>query len=126
MDNQISLLCSSLDVASHSPQQVCIITNTSTPPLPLQSVMAFCLWHEGDLYDDWSTAGLAMSDDTELQVIADGIHQAYDVSLEDVCQVHVFSNSSNVLHLSLDVFITQDSTCPSPFVRCWCPGSDTI
>jgi hypothetical protein len=21
---------------------------------------------------------------------------------------------------------TLDNTCPSPFVRCWCPGSDTI
>jgi hypothetical protein len=38
-----------------------------------------------------------MSDDTELRAIADGICQAYNVGLEDVHQVHVFSNSSNML-----------------------------
>jgi hypothetical protein len=70
---------------------------------PLQSVVAFCLWHERDLYDDWSAAGLAMSDGTKLQAIADGIHQAYDVGLEDIHQVHVFSNSANVLCLTMDM-----------------------
>jgi hypothetical protein len=65
--------------------------------------MVFRLWHEGDLYDDWSAANLATSDNTKLQAIADGIHQAYDVGLEDVCQVHAFSDSTNVLHLTMDV-----------------------
>jgi hypothetical protein len=67
MDNWINLLHSSVDVASHSPQHMCIVTDMSTPPLPLQSVVAFHLWHEGDLYDDWSAAGLAMSDNAKLQ-----------------------------------------------------------
>jgi hypothetical protein len=66
MDDCINLLHSSVDAASHSPQHMCIVTNMSTPPLPLQSVVAFCLWHEGDLYNNWYAAGLAMSDDTEL------------------------------------------------------------
>jgi hypothetical protein len=66
MADWINLLHSSVDVASHSPQRICIVTDTSTPSLPLQSVMAFCLWHEGDLYDDWSAAGLAMSDNAKL------------------------------------------------------------
>jgi hypothetical protein len=66
MDNWINLLCSSVDVASHSSQHVCIVTDTFTPPLPLQSVAAFCPWHEGDLYDDWPAAGLAMSDNAKL------------------------------------------------------------
>jgi hypothetical protein len=57
MANQINLLHDSVDVASHSPQRICIVTDMSTPSLPLQSVTAFCLWHEGDLYDDWSAAG---------------------------------------------------------------------
>jgi hypothetical protein len=70
--------------------------------LPLQSAMAFCLWHEGDLYDDWSAASLAMSDDAKLQAIMDGIHEAYNVGLEDVCQVHVFFKSSNTLHLTMN------------------------
>jgi hypothetical protein len=73
------------------------------PSLPLQSVVAFCLWHEGDLYDNWSAASLATSDDTKLQAIADGIHQAYSVGLEDVCQVHVFSNSTNALCFTMDM-----------------------
>jgi hypothetical protein len=73
------------------------------PLLPLQSVTAFCLWHEGDLYNDWSAAGLATFDNAELQAIADGICQAYNVGLEDIHQVHVFSNSSNMLHLTMDM-----------------------
>jgi hypothetical protein len=101
--DRINLLHGSVDVASHFPQCVCIVTDMSTPPLPLQSVAAFQLWHEGDLYDDWSAAGLATSDDTRLQAIVDGIHQAYNVGLEDVHQVHVFSDSANVLHLTMDM-----------------------
>jgi hypothetical protein len=103
MADQINLLHSSVDAAPHSPQHICIVTNASTPPLPLQSVVAFCLWHEGDLYDDWSAASLAMSDNAELQAIVDSIHQAYNVGLEDVHQVHVFSNSANVLCLTMDM-----------------------
>jgi hypothetical protein len=103
MADQINLLCSSVDAASHSPQRICIVTDTSTPPLPLKSVAAFCLWHEGDLYDDWSAAGLSTSDDTELRAIADGVRQAYDVGLEDVQRVHVFSDSANMLRLTMDM-----------------------
>jgi hypothetical protein len=84
MADQINLLHGSINAASHSPQRICIVTDVSTPSLPLQSVAAFRLWHEGDLYNDWSAAGLATSDDAELQAIADGIRQAYDVGLEDV------------------------------------------
>jgi hypothetical protein len=102
MANQINLLHGSVDVASHSPQCICIVTDTSTPSLPLQSVVAFCLWHEGDLYNNWSAAGLAMSDDAELRAIADSIRQVYNVGLEDVCQVHVFSDSANMLCLTMD------------------------
>jgi hypothetical protein len=75
----------------------------NTPSLPLQSVTAFCLWHEGDLYDNWSAAGLSTSDNAKLRAIADSIHQAYDVGLEDIQQVHVFSDSTNMLHLTMDV-----------------------
>jgi hypothetical protein len=66
MADQINLLHGSVDAASHSPQCICIVTDMSTPSLPLQSVAAFHLWHEGDLYDNWSAAGLAMSDNAEL------------------------------------------------------------
>jgi hypothetical protein len=66
MADRINLLYGSVDVAYHSPQCICIVTDVSTPPLPLQSVVAFCLWHEGDLYDDWPAASLATSDNTEL------------------------------------------------------------
>jgi hypothetical protein len=49
MANRINLLHGSVDAASHSPQCICIVTDASTPSLPLQSVAAFRLWHEGDL-----------------------------------------------------------------------------
>jgi hypothetical protein len=103
MADWINLLHSSVDAASHSPQCMCIFTDVSTPPLPLQLVTAFCLWHEGDLYADWSAAGLAISDNAKLQAITDGICQVYSVGLEDVCQVHVVSDSSNVFHLTMDM-----------------------
>jgi hypothetical protein len=103
MADRINLLHSSVNAASHSPQRICIVTDVSTPPLPLQSVAAFHLWHEGDLYDDWSAAGLSMSNETELRAIMDGICQAYNIGLEDVQQVHVFSNSANALRLIMDM-----------------------
>jgi hypothetical protein len=102
MADRINLLRGSVDAASHSPQRICIVTDASNPSLPLQSVVAFRLWHEGDLYDDWSAAGLSTSDNAELRAIADGVRQAYNVGLEDVRQVHVFSNSANALHLTMD------------------------
>jgi hypothetical protein len=58
MADRINLLHGSIDVASHFPQRICIVTDVSTPSLPLQSVTVFHLWHEGDLYDNWSAAGL--------------------------------------------------------------------
>jgi hypothetical protein len=103
MADRINLLCGSVDVASHSPQRICIVTDASNLSLPLQSVAAFRLWHEGDLYDDWSAAGLSTSDDTKLGAIADRVHQAYNVGLEDVQQVHVFSDSTNALRLTMDM-----------------------
>jgi hypothetical protein len=57
MAGRINLLRGSVDAASHSPQHIYIVTDVSTPSLPLQSVAAFRLWHEGDLYDNWSAAG---------------------------------------------------------------------
>jgi hypothetical protein len=66
MADRINLLHSSVDVASHSPQHICIVTDMSTPSLLLHSVTVFCLWHEGDLYDNWSAASLATSDDAKL------------------------------------------------------------
>jgi hypothetical protein len=102
MADRINLLRSSVYAASHYPQRICIVTGASTPPLPLQSVAAFRLWHVGDLYDAWSAAGLSMSDDTELQAIVDRVRQAYNVGLEDVRQVHVFSDSANALCLTMD------------------------
>jgi ribonuclease HI len=103
MADRINLLHSSVDATSHSPQRICIVTDMSTPSLPLQSVTAFRLWRDGDLYDNWSAASLATSDDTELQAITDGICEAYGVGLEDVHQVHVFSDSEKVLCLTMDV-----------------------
>jgi hypothetical protein len=103
MADRINLLRGSIDAASNSPQRICIVTDASTPSLPLQSVAAFRLWHEGDLYDDWSAAGLSMSDDAKLRAIADRVCQAYNVGLEDVQQVHVFSDSANALCLTMDV-----------------------
>jgi ribonuclease HI len=95
-------LAREVDAASHSPQRVCIVTDASTPPLPLQSVAAYRVWWEGDLYTDWRSAGLATSDDAELQAIAAGVDQAYDIGLEDIHQVHLFSDSTNVLRLCMD------------------------
>jgi hypothetical protein len=84
-----------------TPPSASVLSQTHLP-LPYPSSQSFCLWHEGDLYDNWSAAGLAMSDDAKLQAITDGICQAYNVGLEDIHQVHVFSNSTNVLHLTMD------------------------
>jgi hypothetical protein len=108
-----------------APPNTSALSQTRPPlPYPLQSVVAFCLWHEAYLYDDWSAAGLATSDNTELQAIVDGVCQAYNVGLKDVHQVHVFSNSTNTLHLTMDMshHSGQHSSCP--FAKCWCLGSN--
>jgi hypothetical protein len=96
-------LAREVDTASHSHQSVCIVTDASIPPLPLQSVAAYRVWQEGDLYSDWRAAGLSTSDDAELQAIAAGVDQAYDIGLKDIRQVHVFSDSTNALRLCMDV-----------------------
>jgi hypothetical protein len=101
--DRINLLRGSIDAASYNPQRICIVTDASNLSLPLQSVAAFRLWHEADLYDDWSAAGLSMSDNAKLRAIADRVRQAYNVGLEDVQQVHVFSDSANALCLTMDV-----------------------
>jgi hypothetical protein len=44
-----------------------------------------------------------MSDNAELQAIADGIVRPMMLVLEDVCQVHVFSDSANALCLTMDM-----------------------
>jgi hypothetical protein len=44
-----------------------------------------------------------MSDNPKLRAIMEGVRQAYNVGLEDVQQVHVFSDSVNVLCLTMDV-----------------------
>jgi hypothetical protein len=103
MANWINLLHGSVNAVSNSPQHIYIVADMSIPSLPLQSVAVFRPWHEGDLYDDWSAAGLAMSDDAKLQAIADGICQVYNVGLEDIHQVHVFSDSANALCLTMDM-----------------------
>jgi hypothetical protein len=110
-------LAREVDAASHSPQHVCIVTDASTPPPPLQSVAAYRVWQEGDLYTDWRSAGLSTSDDAELQAIAAGVDQAYDIGLEDVCQVHVFSNSTNALRLFMDT--SHHSGQPASLAICW-------
>jgi hypothetical protein len=134
MADRINLLRGSVDAASHSPQHICIITDASNPPLPLQSVAAFRLWHEGDLYDDWSAAGLSTSDDAELRAIADRVRQAYNIGLEDVRQIHVFSDSANALrltmdashhsgqHTSLSICTHAAHTPPAICWRCWRAG----
>jgi hypothetical protein len=57
MADQINLLHGSINAASQSPQRICIVTDASTPSLPLQSVAVFHPWREGDLYNNWSAAG---------------------------------------------------------------------
>jgi hypothetical protein len=87
----------------HTPPNASVLLRTRLlppPPLPLQSVAAFRVWQEGDLYSDWRAAGLSTSDDAELQAIAAGVDQAYDIGLEDVRQV--FSDSTNALRHCMD------------------------
>jgi hypothetical protein len=110
-------LACKVDAASHSPQRVCIVTDASMPPLPLQSVAAYRVWQEGDLYTDWRSAGLSTSDDAELQAIVAGVDQAYDIGLKDVRQVHVFSDSTNALCLCMDA--SHHSGQPASLAICW-------
>jgi hypothetical protein len=67
-----------------------------------------------------------MSDNAKLQAITDGIHQAYDVGLEDTHQVHVFSNSLNTLHLTMDMSHYLGQHLFLSICKVWCLGSDTI
>lgn len=88
----------------------------STLPLPLQAITEYRTWHNGNLYEDWHTAGLSTSDNTELLALTAGIHQAHNIGLEDVCQIHVFSNSTNVLCHCLDT--SHHSGQPASLIIC--------
>jgi hypothetical protein len=74
-----------------------------TRPYPSSQLRLSASGMRGDLYDNWSAAGLSTSDDAELRAITDGVCQAYNVGLEDVQQVHIFSNSANALRLTMDM-----------------------
>jgi hypothetical protein len=68
---------------------------------------------------------LSTSDGAKLQAIVDRVCQAYNVGLEDVQQVHVFSNSANALCLTMDMSHHLGQHLSLPFAKCWCLGSDT-
>jgi hypothetical protein len=122
MADWINLLHGSIDVASHSPQHICIVTDMSTPSLPLQSVTAFRLWHEGDLYNDWSAAGLmtwnceqSRTGSVKPMMLVWRTYDKYMSSLTlQTCSASQWT-----------CLIIQDNTCPFPFAKCWCLGSDT-
>jgi hypothetical protein len=125
MDNHFNLLHGSVGVASHLPQQVCIVTDASTPPLPLQSVTAFCLWHEGT------------STMTGLQLVLPRLmmlncKQSQMASIKHTILVwrmyarYMSSPTPQTCSISQCMCLTTwDNTCPYPFVKCWCLGSDT-
>lgn len=97
-----NVLFSAVSAASNLADRICIVTDASTPPLPLQSIAAYHVWYGGDLYDDWAAASLTTSDDAELHAITGGIFQANNIGLENVHQVHIFSNSTNMLQHCMD------------------------
>jgi hypothetical protein len=116
MKDRLDALSREVEESSNSPLRVCIVTDASTPPLPLQSVSAYRLWFDGALYSDWSAAGLSTSDDAELQAIARGVVQASDVGLFDVHDLHIFSDSTNALRHALDA--SHHSGQPSSLLIC--------
>jgi hypothetical protein len=91
MADWINLLHGSVNAASYSPQRICIVTDTSTPSLPLQSVVVFHLWPEGT--STTTSLQLVLLHLTTLNCKQSRMASVI-VGLEDVCQVHVFSNSA--------------------------------
>jgi hypothetical protein len=125
MADQINLLCGSVNAASHSPQHICIVTDMSTPSLPLQSVVAFHLWHEGT----YMTTGLQP---VFLRLMTPNCEQSQTGSVKPTMLVWRMYNkymSSPTLQTHSAShwtrLTTRDNTCPYPSAKCWCLGSDT-
>jgi hypothetical protein len=125
--DRINLLRGSVDAASHSPQRIRIVTDTSTPPHPYPSSQ-LRLSASGTRGTSMTTGlqpvflCLTTPNCEQLQtgsvkptMLAWRMYDKYMSSLTLRTR-----SASQWTHLT-----TRDSTCPCPFAKCWCLGSDT-
>jgi hypothetical protein len=117
MADQINLLHDSVDAASHSLQHICIVTDTSTPSLPLLvkgTPMMTCLQPVLPCLMMLNCEKSRMAS-IRLTMLVWKMYIRYMSS--PTLQTHSVQQWM--------CLITWDSTCPYPFAKCWCLGSNT-
>jgi hypothetical protein len=124
MADRINLLRSSVDAASHSPQRICIVTDTSTP-YPSSQSRLFASGIRGTSM----TTGLWP---VFLHLTTPNCKQLQTGSVKPtmlVWRMYDKPISSPTLQTrsasQWTRLTTQDNTRLFPFAKCWCLGSDT-
>ena len=92
-----------------------IVTDAAVPLLSTrhQAVAAWNVWHKGScISEDWQAGGLAISDDTETFAIAGAFSAlASEMDINNVDEIHVFTDSTTAIRQSLDPSIHSAQEC---------------
>jgi hypothetical protein len=122
--DRINLLHGSVDVASHSPQHICIVTDMSTPPYPSSQSWLSASGMRGTS----TTTGLQP---VLLRLTTPNCEQSRTGSVKPTMLVwRMYNKYMSSLTLQTrsasqwTCLIIRDNTCPFPFAKCWCLGSD--
>jgi len=108
-----------------------LVTDASVPLLSTgkQAVAAWHVWYSDSFTSDFCAGGLATSDDTETLTITGALGCLVDFvdSISDIEEIHVFSDSTNAIHHSIDPSIhsAQSSAITIlPILTPWIEGDD--
>jgi hypothetical protein len=101
-NNRKAVLEASFLDASCRDDAISIVSDTSVPDLPMQAVTCWRIWHNGNFMEDWQAVSLCTSDDTELHAIAGGTSALKEYNLDEIQEIQVYSDSTNMLNRSFD------------------------
>ena len=95
------------EYSSKSDRCAVLVANISVPLLSTgkQAIAAWHVWHSDRFISSFCARGLATSDDTETLTIMEALGYLIDFvvdSISDIEEIHVFSDSMNAIHHSLD------------------------
>jgi hypothetical protein len=68
----------------------------------MQAVACWRIWHNGNFTEDWQAVSLCTSDDAELHAIAGGASAIREYNLDEIQEIHIYSDSTNALNLAFD------------------------
>jgi len=92
--------------SSTSDSCIVIVTNASVPLLSTgyQTIVAWHIWHSDHYFENFRSRGLAISNNTETNAIREAISTLSGIfnSIDDIKEIHIYSDSTYALHHMLD------------------------